>query len=287
MVTQLFPHPRLSGVILFCCSVFLGFAGTVVPVQAASGPDAATALDAALSGAHRSVAHQARDRFRHPKETLLFFGLQPDMRVLEILPGRGWYTEILAPVLREQGRLTVASFGADHENDYLRNLHIDFVRHLSARPDLYDRVRQGLFRDRQALLPDVADATQDMVLTFRNTHNWIRFGGIETVYQGIHRVLRPGGILGIVQHRAAPGSDVAEAAQQGYVPEQWLVHLLERLGFRLSGRADINANPKDSRDYPEGVWTLPPTFRLQEQDRGKYAAIGESDRMTLKFTKIP
>ena len=161
-------------------------------------------LDGILAGAHRSEENRARDRFRHPKETLLFFGLRPDMAVLEVTPGLGWYTEILAPLLREQGQLTIASFGDGHSNDYLRGLHRQLMEQMDATPSVYDRVLRRQFRHPGAVLPELPDASQDMVLTFRNTHNWIRFGGIRAVYRGFHRVLKPGGILGVVQQRAVP-----------------------------------------------------------------------------------
>ncbi len=244
-------------------------------------------LNTALNGDHRSAKNRARDIYRHPRETLEFFGLQPDMKVVEILPGRGWYTELLAPILRENGTLILASHGAKNRSDYLRNMHDTFVQHLQARPELYDKAVVTPFRDRQTYLSEVPDASQDMVLNFRNTHNWIRFGGIEAAYQAMYRVLKPGGILGVIQHRAKAGADPENSAKQGYVPESWLIRLLEDTGFELVEKTELNANPKDTREHPEGVWTLPPSLRLGAQDREKYLAIGESDRMTLKFMRLP
>lgn len=267
--------------------VLLTLAGPGATEEALEGAAADTRLDEVLAGAQRSEANRDRDRFRRPGKTLLFFGLRPDMTVLEILPGRGWYTEILAPLLRGQGQLTIASYGAGHSNDYLRGLHNQLMEKMDGAPAVYDRVQRQLFRRPGAVLPDVADASQDMVLTFRNTHNWIRFGGIEAIYRNFHRVLKPGGILGVVQHRAAPGSDAGQSAEQGYVPEKWLIRLVEDIGFELLARSEINANPGDHRDHPEGVWTLPPSLRLGGKDRDRYLAIGESDRMTLKFMKLP
>lgn len=242
-------------------------------------------LDAAISSAHRDAKNVARDVYRHPGETLALFGIKPDMEVLEILPGAGWYTEILAPYLRDDGLLAVASFGPGHSVEYLRNLHNGLVEKFDGDPENYGKVVLGLFEG-EGYLEDFEDESFDMVVTFRNTHNWIRFGGVEDVYRAIYRVLKPGGILGVVQHRAEDGSDAKETAERGYVPESYLIRLLEDTGFELVDKSEINANPKDTRDYPEGVWTLPPSYRLGDEDRDRYAAIGESDRMTMKFVKL-
>ena len=244
------------------------------------------ALEKAIQGAHRDAKNVARDAYRHPAETLTLFGIEADTHVLEILPGPGWYTEILAPYLQQNGKLSVASFGADHSMEYLRNLHLKMVGKFEAQPQIYGAVEVGVFQDGDAYLNDFGDESFDMVLTFRNTHNWIRFGGVEEVYKAIRRVLKPGGTLGVVQHRAAPDSDAAQSAEQGYVPEAYMISLLEGLGFELVKKSEVNANPKDTRDHPEGVWTLPPSYRLGDKDREKYRTIGESDRMTMKFVKL-
>ena len=249
---------------------------------AENGPDP---LDAAVSGAHRDAKNVARDVYRHPGETLTLFGIKPDMEVLEILPGAGWYTEILAPYLRDDGLLAVASFGSDHSAEFLRNLHNGLVGKFDGDPENYGKVVVGVFQG-EGYLEGFEDESFDMVVTFRNTHNWIRFGGVEDVYRAMYRVLKPGGILGVVQHRAGAGTDATETAERGYVPESYMIRLLEDTGFELVDKSEINANPKDTRDYPEGVWTLPPTYRLGDEDREKYAAIGESDRMTMKFVKL-
>ena len=239
----------------------------------------------AMQGNHRSEQNKARDVYRHPKETLMFFGIKPDMKVLEILPGRGWYTEILAPVLKDKGQLTVASFGKNHPNDYLRGIHDDFINYLDSNPELYGKVKRELFEN-NGHLREIPDNSQDMVVTFRNTHNWIRYGGIESAYQSFHRVLKKGGILGVVQHRANKGSDPKQSAEKGYVPQSYLIKLIESMGFELVDVSEINANPKDTKDHPKGVWTLPPSYRLKDVDKAKYTAIGESDRMTLRFIKL-
>jgi len=242
------------------------------------------ALDAAVNGANRSTENKARDIYRHPKETLQFFDISPSMSVLEILPGRGWYTEILAPYLAEKGHLTVASFGANHPTKYLANIHNEFVKMMQANPDTYGKVDVVAIKE-DSFLQSVPDASLDMVLTFRNSHNWIRYGGIEERYAAFSRVLKPGGVLGVVQHRAAKGSDPKITAEKGYIPKSYLIDLVEKHSFELMGSSEINANPKDTRDHPEGVWTLPPSYRLKDVDKDKYAAIGESDRMTLRFIK--
>ncbi len=246
--------------------------------------EAAAALDAALAGAHRSAANKARDQYRHPKETLLFFGLTPDMQVLEMLPGgEAWYTEILAPTLRDHGKLITVTPPGDSSREYFRKSFADFNGKLDATPAVYDKVERRTMRD-EAITLGVADSL-DMVVTFRSTHNWIRGGQLDAIYKAIFAVLKPGGILGIEQHRGRDDWDAAAKAESGYVPEAYLIKYLESVGFKLEGKSEINANPKDTKDYADGVWTLPPVLTLGDKDREKYLAIGESDRMTLKFRK--
>ena len=247
--------------------------------------DIAAELDKALQGSHREAKNIARDIYRHPKETLMVFGLEQNMKVLEILPGRGWYTEILAPLMKDSGKLTVASYGEAHPTKYLRNIHIDFMKKMNADPGTYGKVKTVVF-NKESYLADIPDNSLDIVVTFRNTHNWIRFGGIEDIYAAFNRVLKPGGTLGVVQHRANKGEDAKTTAEKGYVPESYLINLVEDAGFELVRKSDINANLADSKDYPKGVWSLPPTYREKDNNRDKYTAIGESDRMTMKFIKI-
>ena len=241
-------------------------------------------LNKAIAGEHRSPKNKARDNQRHPKETLMFFGIKPGMKVLEILPGGGWYTEILAPALQDQGQLTVASFGANNPSDYMRNVHNRYVANMESQPDVYGQVKTEVFED-EGYLTKVASGSQDMVLTFRNSHNWIRYGGIEQAYKSFSRVLKQGGVLGVVQHRAAPGSDVEKSAEKGYVPEAYLIELAESMGFKLVAQTEINGNARDTKNHPSGVWSLPPSFRDKDSNRESYSAIGESDRMTLRFVK--
>lgn len=246
--------------------------------------DISAELDSVIQGTHREAKNVARDIYRHPKETLLVFGIQSNMKVLEILPGRGWYTEILAPLMKDSGELTVASFGDTHPKKYLRNIHVNFMKKLNADTDTYGKVEVVVFNN-GGYLKGIPDNSMDMVVTFRNTHNWVRYGGIEEIYAAFNRVLKPGGILGVVQHRADKGTDAKTTAEKGYVPKSYLINIVEDAGFELVKKSDINSNLADSKDYPEGVWSLPPTYREKDKDRAKYTAIGESDRMTLKFIK--
>ncbi len=266
----------------FIFAMIIGF----FSLASANADERTVAIEKAVNAENRSATNKMRDVYRHPEATLAFFGIRPDMRVLEILPGGGWYTEILAPLLKDKGRLTVASFGANHPNDYLRGIHHKFMQYLDSNPPAYGAVDRQLFQGAdKGYLSGIASGSQDMVLTFRNTHNWIRYGGIEDIYRSFHRVLKKGGVLGVVQHRADKGANVEQSAEQGYVPESYLIRLIENAGFELVGKTEINANPKDTKDYPKGVWTLPPTWRLGDVDRDKYTAVGESDRMTLRFIK--
>lgn len=268
--------------LLVMCFSFLS-----LTANADSGAESATGavLDQAIAGKHRSAKNKARDSQRHPKETLMFFGIKPDMQVLEILPGGGWYSEILAPALKNHGELTVASFGAENPSDYMRNVHNRYIAKLESNPDVYGQVKAEVFED-EGYLTQVASGSQDMVLTFRNSHNWIRYGGIEQAYKSFSRVLKKGGVLGVVQHRAAAGSDIKRAAEKGYVPEAYLIELAESMGFKLAAQSDINANAKDTKDHAKGVWSLPPSYREKDNNREKYRAMGESDRMTLRFVKL-
>ena len=258
-------------------------AATEPATGAETAPAAAPAggIDGAIAGAHRSDANRARDQYRHPKETLEFCGLEPNMTVVELSPGGGWYTEILAPVLRENGRLIAGVPGADGEGARYRQRFEEFI---AANPAIYDRVTLATFEPPTAI--DLGDAgSADMVLTFRNTHGWIGSGGETEAYAAAFEVLKPGGIFCVVQHRAPEGEDipVEERAKTGYVPQSYVVEVAQQAGFVLEAESEINANPADDTDHPEGVWTLPPVLRLG--DEAEYVQIGESDRMTLKFQK--
>lgn len=254
---------------------------TATPATATAGVDVGAALDAAINGAHRSPENRGRDAHRHPKETLTFFGLQPGMTVVEIAPGAGWYTEILAPVLKDQGRL-IAAHGDPNSGTYGRRTMGGYLLKLAATPEVYEKVEVVTFSPAKAVL-DVAPGSADMVLTFRNAHNWVGAGTAETAFKLFFAALKPGGVLGVVDHRWPEDRESDPAS--GYLKESEVIHLAESAGFKLAARSEINANAKDTKDYPKGVWTLPPTFREGNLDRGRYAAIGESDRMTLRFVK--
>jgi predicted methyltransferase len=248
-------------------------------------PDTAALLDAAIAGDHRAPANVARDAARHPKETLLFFGLEPGMTVMEVWPGSGgWYTEILAPVLRDRGRLIAASWDPATDNQFVQDGLKAYRAKLDARPDVYAGVEVTALHYPTAMKP-VPDGTVDLVLTFRNIHNWMPREAARPMLQAMYDALKPGGVLGVVEHRAGAGAPQDPQARSGYVREDYAIDLIESIGFRLTGRSEVNANPADTRDYELGVWTLPPTLRLGEKDRDRYLAIGESDRFTLRFEK--
>jgi predicted methyltransferase len=262
------------------------------PVAAAQAPQPAAApapewtLEAAIGGEHRSAESRARDAFRHPRETLEFFGIRPDMSVIEIWPANGWYTEILAPYLRGKGRYIAAHWDPEAKPEFIRNGVRAYREKLAARPDLYDRVEVVVLAppDQTAMVPP---ESVDMVVTFRNIHNWMASDQAPAMFAAMHRTLKPGGVLGVVEHRAPADRPQDPKAKSGYVREDHAIALAEAAGFVLEASSEVNANPKDSKDYEGGVWTLPPTLRYGDKDRDKYLAIGESDRFTLRFRKPP
>ena len=262
-------------------------ASVAVPLEA---QNTAAALDAALAGAHRSEANRARDRYRHPKETLEFFGLRPDLTVVEIWPGGGWYTEVLAPVLRERGKLYVAQYGSRPPFPYQQREMDTLAGKMRAAPDVYRSVSPtalNFFTNEVAIAPP---GSADLVVTFRNVHNWFQEGygppnAPDLAFKAMFDALKPGGVLGVVDHRWPDPATEDPRAANGYVSEQRVIELAEKAGFELAGRSDVNSNPRDTHDHPQGVWTLPPDLALGEQERAKYLGIGESDRFTLKFAK--
>ncbi len=242
------------------------------------------AIDDILQFSHRPASHKARDVYRHPKKTLEFFDIKPFMTVVEIWPGAGWYTEILAPYLKDEGLLYAAHFSPDSSTPYFKNSAIKFREKLAAEPEIYGRVKITVLEPPKYL--DIApEGSADRVLTFRNVHNWLKAGVEDQVFAAIYKALRPGGLLGVVEHRANNESPVDPQAGSGYVHEKTLIAIAQKAGFKLLDKSDINRNPEDSTDHPKGVWTLLPTLRLGDKDKDKYQAIGESDRMTLKFIK--
>jgi predicted methyltransferase len=243
----------------------------------------AEALTAILAGDQRTPEERARDVYRHPKETLLFFGIRPGMTVFEVWPEPGYYTAIIAPLVREQGRYYAAVVPADPASTYRTRRLEEYRERLGARPDLYSRVVVVDFpSDSGNAAPP---GSVDMVVTFRNIHNWMARGEAAQAFAAMYRVLKPGGVLGVVEHRGNPAVAQDPQAKSGYVNEDYAVKLIESQGFRLVAKSEVNANPRDTKDYEQGVWTLPPTYRLGDKDHDKYAAIGESDRFTLRFVK--
>jgi predicted methyltransferase len=238
----------------------------------------------ALKGDQRSASNMERDTFRHPRQTLEFFGLRENMTVVEISPGGGWYTEILAPLLKDKGTLYAAHYALNPPHPYYRRSLGAYLQKLAENGDLYDSVIVT-----QLQPPQVAETapagSADLVLTFRNVHNWVSAGTAEAVLDAAYTALKPGGVLGLVEHRAKPGTAPDVMDKSGYVTEALTIALVEKAGFKLQEKSEINANPKDSADHPKGVWTLPPGLRLGEEKRAYYQSIGESDRMTLKFIK--
>jgi predicted methyltransferase len=242
------------------------------------------ALKAALASEHRRPNHASRDAFRHPQETMAFFGLRPTMNVFEVGPGAGWWTELLAVVLASKGTLAIATF--DTKSDDLTTAYYARATELmlETAPELYGKVERVQNSKPGAYELGPAES-RDMILCMRMAHNLVRSNGLENFLAQAHAALKTGGVLAIEQHRAPEGSDPAKTAPQGYVPEAWLIEQVEKAGFKLEKKSEINANPKDTKDYPKGVWTLPPNFAEGDKDKAKYEAIGESDRMTLKFVK--
>jgi predicted methyltransferase len=247
---------------------------------------AADGLAAAVASDARTPKFVARDRYRHPLETLRFFGLRPDQTVVEIWPGRGWYMEILAPYLRERGRYYAAIEAPDVQGASKEaKEQASFLRQrIAADPGHFGKVLVTELHPPQ--LTEICPAgTADVVLTFRNVHNWIEDGDQQQQFEAFFKALKPGGVLGVVEHRAPPGTSLEQTRKSGYVDEAYLKKLATAAGFRFAAASPVNDNPRDTKDYPQGVWTLPPTLALGDKERDKYLAIGESDRMTLKFVK--
>jgi predicted methyltransferase len=262
----------------------------LVAAAAATSAVAASAtadpLAAAIANPARTPKFVARDVYRHPLETLRFFGLRPDQTVVEIWPGGGWYLEILAPYLHDRGKYYAAiqapdAAGASREaRENAALLH----KRIADDPSHFGKIVVTEFQPPQ-LTEICPPGTADVVLTFRNVHNWIAAGDQQAQFATFFKALKPGGVLGVVEHRAKPGTSLGEMSKSGYVDEAYVKKLATTAGFRFEAESRINDNPKDTKDYAEGVWTLPPTLTLGDKDRAKYLAIGESDRMTLKFVK--
>jgi predicted methyltransferase len=271
-----FALPLLAAAALPACTV-------AAPPPAFTAQHQAT-LQQAIASPTRTPTNVLRDRYRHPLETLTFFGVKPSDTVVEIWPGGGWYTEILAPYLTSGGgRLVLATL--DGQLGGVAKLQ-------QANPALYQSVSTAVFPAFDAAAQRVPDGSADIVLTFRNVHNW-RMGYKRDdkqdysaeAFRQIYAMLKPGGVLGIVDHRLPEAASAERERTSGYIKVSTVRALAEAAGFRLAASSEVNANPKDTADWPDGVWTLPPALRLKDKDRERYLAIGESDRMTLKFVK--
>lgn len=252
-------------------------------LAAGAHADGHTLADIA-QGSHRSPENVARNEWRHPVQTLQWFGLKPGMTVVEMSPGGGWYTEILAPYLRENGRLYGAHYDVNAASEYRRRSAREFVAKLAANPEVYDKVDITVFTPPEQTAIGPAGEV-DMILVFRNVHGWLRNDTADDAFQTFFRTLKPGGVVGVVQHRGDPDKPQDPEAASGYVTEAVIIELATAAGFELAGKSEINANPRDTKDHPKGVWTLPPVYRMGDENRDEYAKIGESDRMTLKFVK--
>jgi predicted methyltransferase len=256
-----------------------------------SGAQAGT-LEWAVGGDWRPREDRARDRWRHPLESLRFWGLKPGATVVEFWPGAGWFTDIIAPFLTStHGALYAANLETDSGGPAAREIVEAFKRKLAARPDLYRSVTVTAFGPRSG--PVAPAGSADTVLFLRNLHNWMAAGLAEKAFHDALAALKPGGVLGVEEHRAPPGGVQDVLASSGYVQEAYVKEMAKEAGFTFAASSEVNANPKDDRNHPFGVWTLPPT-RLSAPrgqpadpafDHRPYDAIGESDRMTLKFVK--
>jgi len=272
----------LPSLLVACATSPSGHPATGMSAQGAS----AVALDRAVAGSWRSPENTRRDQYRHPRETLAFFGVEPHHTVIEITPGGGWYAEILAPYLRDSGQYVAAvvdpaAVPAGAGRDYQLKNKTGLEARFAAAPAQFDRARIVGYDPARPSFG--APASADVVLTFRNVHNWRASGKAEGMFRGFFTVLKPGGTLGVVEHRAA--RDVPADDKSGYVGQSQVIGMAKAAGFVLEAQSEINANPRDSKDHPNGVWTLPPVNRHDASGEPKYEAIGESDRMTLRFRK--
>jgi predicted methyltransferase len=248
-----------------------------------SYPSLAAALNVLLPSSHRQPGFAARDQFRHPRETLEFFGVQPMQQVLEFGPGNGWYSELLAPALAKRGKLFVTSDDPNGSEGGRSVAAYRLKQLFDTSPELFGKVEALRIDAKSPKLP--LEGKLDTVLLIRELHGLVSEGSADAWLAELRRALKPKGVLGIVDHRALADADPVKSAKLGYLPEAWTIARVEAAGFTLVGKSPVNDNPKDTKDYPEGVWVLPPTYRLGDKDREKYTAIGESDRFTLRFVK--
>jgi predicted methyltransferase len=270
---------------LLACSLVAVFGSTLA---AAATPASSSNISheqfaTVLKGEWRVPQNVARDQYRHPEQTLQFFGLRDDQTVIEITPGNGWYSELLAPLLKDKGHY-VAAIVDPSVSDYAKKSADNLKQKYAADPAHYGKIEVVAYAPKAPVFGKPESA--DTVLTFRNVHNWVDAGNEAATFKAFYDVLKPGGTLGVVDHRARPGTTAKDNEKNGYLPTDYVVKLAQAAGFTLAGESEVNANPKDTKDYPDGVWTLPPALVKGEQDKARYLAIGESDRMTLRFIKL-
>ncbi len=268
----------------FTCRFFMILVLTVSSNTLAFAEQNEMLLDS-INGEQRSEQNRTRDKARHPQKTLEFFDVRAKDIVMEVWPGKGWYTEILAPYLKQGGgRFVAAGFPIHEGPQWRRKIQQAYQDYLGSMPKYYDEVSMvGIGPPSFWALGK--DNSVDTLLTFRSVHNWLKGGYEEKMFTAFFQVLKAGGVLGVVEHRAQADTDIKTMKQSGYVTEQLVIKLAEQAGFILEGRSGINSNSKDTKSHPKGVWTLPPTLRLGSEEKEKYLGIGESDRMTLKFRK--
>jgi predicted methyltransferase len=248
-------------------------------------PSGKAAIQAAMAAKFRKPEDAARDKYRHPAETLDFFGFKPTQTVLEFGPGEGWYTELLAPALAKKGKLLVTNTDPNGPAEDRSTFYGQrFKMFLETSPEAFGKVETVNIDNKSPSLPQ--DGNVDLIIVARELHGMVNQGKLNDWLAQFYKALKPNGVLGIEEHRAKADAEPQESAKKGYLPEKWTIQQIEAAGFKLAGKSEVNANPKDTKDYADGVWTLPPSYRLGDKDHDKYAAIGESDRMTLKFVKV-
>lgn len=263
----------LAFITLSACSNKKGYKESPIPGS----------LEEAVEADSRSEENTDRDEFQHPEETLTFFGIKPEMNVVEVSPGSGYYTEILAPFLATHGQYTMAvpRMPSNPPPSMIENEQ-KLQDILLRNQQVHVKTKFMPFEprdERNRIKPDFAD----MVLVFNHVHNWVAKEAADESFKIIHFILKPGGVLGLTQHRINDAR--RRIPKSGYMTEKEVIQLATKAGFKYVGRSDINSNPRDTADYADGVWVLPPTYRLGDKDRDRYEDIGESDRMTLKFIK--
>ena len=278
-ITMLIKNPVINLALLISSVFFFGNPSYSNDVQNKE------ILERVLQGSHRSEANRLRDKYRRPVETLTFFGVKPNSNVVEITPGRGWYSEILAPLLKKNGTFTAVIYDADlTDNAYLKKLNGFYKTKLGDSPKIYSNVQLEEINHKTPVFD--LDSSADFVLTFRNVHNWAKSGTTDEMFRSFYKSLKTGGVLGVVEHRARAGTPLSQQIKSGYMTEQFVIKTAEKAGFVFNAGSDINNNSLDTKNHKNGVWTLLPVQRgLSSKEKSVYAKLGESDRMTLKFVK--